>query len=227
MEDVTHFDDMAFSDEIAAPGTARARRGLYARGGKRLLDVLLVLLGLPFVLPVMILIALAIRLEGGPVFYSQPRLGQGGRSFRFWKFRSMCPDADARLARHLAADPKARREWQVTQKLRRDPRVTRVGRVLRCTSLDELPQLWNVLAGDMSLVGPRPMMPDQRPLYPGRDYERLRPGITGPWQVSARNDVSFAARARFDSRYAGEVGLRTAVVILWRTVGAVVRGSGC
>ena len=126
----------------------------------------------------------------------------------------MVIDADQRLAAHLAADPALRAEWDETQKLKNDPRITAVGRLLRKTSLDELPQLWNVLKGDMSLVGPRPMMPEQRALYPGRAYYSMRPGLTGPWQVSDRNETSFAGRAEFDAAYARRMSLRTDLVIL-------------
>ena len=140
------------------------------------------------------------------------------------KIRTMEPGAEAALARHLAADPAARREWDATQKLRPDPRITPLGRVLRKTSLDELPQLWNVLAGDMSLVGPRPMMPAQRALYPGRAAFALRPGLTGPWQVSARNDTGFAARAGFDADYLAGLSLGRDLAILWRTLAVVLRG---
>ena len=138
----------------------------------------------------------------------------------------MVVDADARLAAHLAADPALRAEWDETQKLKRDPRITAVGRLLRKTSLDELPQLWNVLKGDMSLVGPRPMMPEQRALYPGRAYYQMRPGLTGPWQVSDRNAVSFAGRAEFDADYARRMSLATDLCILFLTVWVVLRGTG-
>jgi len=199
---------------------------IYARSGKRVLDIGLVLLGGIFLAPVMIIIALIIKLQGGPVFYSQSRIGLDGKEFRFWKFRTMVCDADARLEAHLKTCPQAAREWQISQKLREDPRVTTFGKLLRKSSLDELPQLWNVLRGDMSLVGPRPMMPDQKDLYPGNDYDRFRPGITGLWQISERNNVSFADRARYDTAYAREVGLMTDLQILFKTVGVVFKGSG-
>ena len=120
----------------------------------------------------------------------------------------------------------ARREWDQTQKLKYDPRVTALGRFLRKSSLDELPQLWNVFTGDMSLVGPRPMMPNQRDIYPGTAYYDLRPGLTGLWQISDRNNCTFAKRAEFDTEYERCVSLRTDVTILFKTVGAVARGTG-
>jgi len=199
----------------------------YSQFGKRMLDIGLVVIGTPFVLPIMLIVAVLIKLEGGSVFFHQPRLGQHGKKFRFWKFRSMTPNAEQRLEEYLASNPEAEREWRVSQKLRHDPRVTRVGRFIRKTSLDELPQIWNVLVGDMSLVGPRPMLPQQWSLYPGKHYESLRPGITGFWQVSVRNHVSFAERAQFDADYARDMSLSTDVRTLFQTVGAVCRGSGC
>lgn len=206
---------------------SRMRGGLYYASGKRLLDVLLVVATAPFWLPVIAILALAVACDGGKPFYSQMRVGKGGVTFRMWKLRSMVANADDRLEAHLALNPEARAEWNTTQKLRNDPRITLFGRVLRKTSLDELPQLLNVLKGDMSLVGPRPMMLEQRALYPGLAYYRLRPGITGNWQITDRNNSSFAARADFDRDYAANLDLAGDVRILARTVGVVVRGTGC
>ena len=123
-------------------------------------------------------------------------------------------------------NPEARLEWNSTQKLKADPRITRLGRLLRKTSMDELPQLWNVLIGDMSLVGPRPMMPSQRSLYNGTAYYALRPGITGPWQVSERNEVEFSQRAEFDREYEENVSLLTDLRLLVATTQVVIRGTG-
>jgi lipopolysaccharide/colanic/teichoic acid biosynthesis glycosyltransferase len=178
------------------------------------------------ILPLIALLALLISLDGHSPFYRQKRLGRHGRIFTLWKLRSMVAGADARLEAHLTADPVARAEWTLTQKLKEDPRITRIGRFLRKSSADELPQLWNVLRGDMSLVGPRPMMPDQASLYPGTAYYALRPGITGSWQVSARNDSSFADRARFDTDYERRVSAATDLAILLATVRVVLRGTG-
>ena len=204
----------------------RRNRGLYRSGIKRALDLLLTFLVLPPVVLVILLLALAIAVDGGRPFYSQTRLGRGKRSFRLWKLRSMVPDADARLQAHLDGDPVARAEWETTQKLKRDPRITRIGRILRRTSLDELPQLWNVLKGDMSLVGPRPMMPTQRSLYPGWAYFVMRPGITGLWQVSERNDTSFAKRASFDQEYHHRLSFTLDAKVLVATVRVVLRATG-
>jgi exopolysaccharide production protein ExoY len=203
-----------------------ARRGLYRCGTKRLFDVTAVVLAAPVIVPLIIGLVVAVALDGGQPFYTQDRVGRAGRTFRMWKLRSMVRDADARLEAHLAADPAARQEWDATQKLKNDPRITRLGRFLRRSSLDELPQLWNVVTGDMSLVGPRPMMVNQTALYPGTAYYALRPGITGLWQIAGRNRTTFAARAEFDTAYEAKVSLRGDMSILWRTVSVVVNATG-
>jgi lipopolysaccharide/colanic/teichoic acid biosynthesis glycosyltransferase len=200
--------------------------GAYRRIGKRILDLILVLIALPAVLPVILGLALIVAMDGGSPFYQQARVGRHGRIYRIWKLRTMVADADSRLAGHLAADPAAQAEWTLTQKLKCDPRITPFGHLLRRSSLDELPQLWNVLKGEMSLVGPRPMMPDQQPLYPGQAYFALLPGITGPWQVSERNESAFADRAVFDTAYARDLSLMTDLRLLWATIRVVLRGTG-
>ncbi|KKC38905.1 sugar transferase [Devosia epidermidihirudinis] len=201
--------------------------GIYGNGGKRMLDLILVLIGGVVFLPLILILAALVRLDGSSAIYRQPRIGKNGRIFLLWKLRSMVPDADAALERYLASDAAARAEWDRSQKLRHDPRLTRIGATLRRYSLDELPQLWNVLMGDMSLVGPRPMMPSQRTLYPGTAYYDFRPGLTGLWQISARNDCSFADRASYDNLYAQEISLATDLRILACTVSVVLRGTGC
>lgn len=202
------------------------RPRLYDSVVKRLLDILLVLLALPIVLPVVLVLALLVARDGHSPFYRQERVGRGGRSFMLWKLRTMVPDAKGELDRYLEANPSAREEWDTYQKLQDDPRITGIGHFLRRSSLDEVPQLWNVLKGDMSLVGPRPMMPEQRDLYPGNAYYMLRPGVTGPWQVSDRNNSTFAQRADFDAHYAERVSLVTDVKLLMATVGVVLRCTG-
>jgi exopolysaccharide production protein ExoY len=200
--------------------------GLYRRFLKRLVDVLAVLLAAPIVLPAVALLALVIRRDGGPAFYVQDRVGRNGHLFRCWKLRSMVPDADGLLDTYLARHPGARNEWSVHQKLKDDPRITPIGRLIRKTSLDELPQLWNVLRGEMSLVGPRPMMPEQSRLYPGNAYYRLRPGITGFWQISERNGAAFADRALYDSQYDSRLSFLTDALVLLATIRVVLRGTG-
>jgi lipopolysaccharide/colanic/teichoic acid biosynthesis glycosyltransferase len=208
---------------------AKARRGGFYRACvKRTLDILMVLLTVPVSATLIGLCALALWIEGGNPFYTQKRIGRGGRLFSIVKLRTMVRDADAALERHLATDPAARAEWDSLQKLRNDPRVTPVGRLLRATSLDELPQLINVLRGDMSIVGPRPMMPEQAVMYGEmRAYEALRPGITGLWQISTRNNSRFSYRQEVDAAYERSLTLSLDVTILARTVGVVLRGTGC
>ena len=201
-------------------------RGFYPTHLKRFFDVAVVLIAAPFVLPLVALLAFLVAMDGGPAFYSQPRVGRNGKTFRCWKLRSMVVDADTALAAYLDANPAARAEWDETQKLKADPRITRIGHLLRKTSLDELPQLWNVFVGEMSLVGPRPMMPDQAPLYPGQAYYQLRPGITGFWQISDRNNSAFAARAVHDTAYANRLSLMTDIAVLFSTVGVVFKATG-
>ncbi len=214
-------------DILLTPVTFSAVFALvYRRGLKRALDIMLVLIAVPAVLPFILMLALLVARDGGSPFYNQLRVGRDGRVFRMWKLRSMIKDADAALLAHLASDPEARREWEAHQKLKQDPRITSFGRFLRQTSLDELPQLWNVLVGDMSLVGPRPMMPSQRALYPGTAYYRMRPGITGLWQVTDRNNSSFAERAKYDAQYGLDLSPRTDVKLLLSTVKVVVRATG-
>lgn len=200
--------------------------GLYRKGAKRLAETLLVLLTSPVTLPLILLMALLVACDGGNPFFVQKRLGRNGRVFRIWKLRSMVVDAERHLKAHLDTNPEARDQWDSTQKLKQDPRVTPVGRLLRKTSMDELPQLLNVLNGTMSLVGPRPMMVDQRRMYYGRAYYRLRPGITGLWQISARNESEFVARVRYDEEYHRDLSGWLDLKILVQTVMVVLRGTG-
>lgn len=201
--------------------------GPYRFWFKRALDVAIILLAAPFIAPLIAVLALLVSRDGGHAFYTQDRVGMGGRVFRMWKLRSMVTDADDRMAAYLAANPAAREEWEVNQKLSQDPRVTPFGALLRKTSLDELPQLWNVFIGDMSLVGPRPMMVSQRHLYPSSAYYRMRPGITGYWQTAGRHRTSFAARAGFDAAYEQDMSLVTDIALLFKTVAVVAKGTGC
>lgn len=196
---------------------------------KRGLELLLILLALPVLLPLMAVIALAVRLDSrGPVFYRQQRLGRGGRPFHVIKFRTMAVDADRALQAYLASDPMARREWERHQKLVEDPRITRVGRWLRHTSLDELPQLLNVLAGQMALVGPRPIIAEEIPRY-GNTWELLQQapaGITGLWQVSGRNQLTYPERVALDAYYIRNWSVWLDLYILARTVVVVLSRKG-
>jgi lipopolysaccharide/colanic/teichoic acid biosynthesis glycosyltransferase len=221
----SHVDISMTRDMVVRPVVER-RQTAYLNLGKRVIDLVLVVATLPVVVATVALCALLVALDGGNPFYTQDRIGRNGRRFRMWKLRSMVVNAEERLEEHLAANPAARVEWNSKQKLANDPRVTRIGRILRKTSLDELPQLWNVLKGDMSLVGPRPMMPGQMTLYNGEAYFRMRPGITGPWQTSARNHTAFADRVWYDEDYWRRVSLGTDMVLLLRTVRVLLRPTG-
>ena len=199
------------------------------RIAKRTLDLIGVAAGAVVLVPLTALLALAIRLDSpGPAFYRQERIGRGGRRFMVWKFRTMVTGADAVLADLLARDARAAEEWALHQKLARDPRVTRVGRWLRRTSLDELPQLWNVLRGEMSVVGPRPIV-DEEVAHYGDAFElftAVRPGITGYWQVSGRSRVPYPERVEYDTYYVRNWSIWLDAVILARTVDVVLRREG-
>ncbi len=201
----------------------------WRRACKRALDLSLVVLGGIVVVPLLLVIALLVKVtSAGPLIYGQSRIGQGGRAFTAWKFRTMRRDADAVLAQLLAADPVLRGEWERDHKLRVDPRVTWVGSILRKTSLDELPQLWNVLVGEMSLVGPRPITTAEIPKY-GDQWEvylRVLPGVTGLWQVSGRNQTTYDERVALDTFYVHNWSPWLDLVILARTVQTVVRAEG-
>ena len=203
-------------------------QGRYGAAGKRALD-LAGAFGLMLLFsPVMLMVALLVRVQGRGVIFGHERIGRDGYSFRCYKFRSMVPDAERRLQDLLARDPEARREWAENHKLDNDPRITRLGHFLRRSSLDELPQLWNVLRGDMSLVGPRPVTLPELERYGDSvgAYLALRPGLTGPWQVSGRNNISYDERVRMDRDYAMSCSLAQDVLVLLRTVRAVVVASG-
>jgi lipopolysaccharide/colanic/teichoic acid biosynthesis glycosyltransferase len=211
-------------------GTVGANRQYKAAPAAcRVLDILISLAALIFLAPLMIVVAVAIKIQdGGPIFFGHARIGYRGESFRCWKFRSMVVDAEQRLAALLARDAEARREWAADHKLRRDPRITLLGRFLRVSSIDELPQLFNVLKGEMSLVGPRPIVTAEVARY-GRWFSRycaVRPGITGLWQVSGRNDVSYRQRVAMDVLFARRWSFGSYVAILVATVPAVLARRG-
>ncbi|MGG6237359.1 undecaprenyl-phosphate galactose phosphotransferase WbaP [Nodosilinea sp. AN01ver1] len=196
---------------------------------KALLDVSLTLVIGVAVLPLLILIAVLVKLDSpGPIFYGHPRLGQNNVPFMAWKFRSMVSNADQVLERYFEANPALRSQWQRDHKLRYDPRITRVGRFLRRTSLDELPQLWNVLRGDMSLVGPRPIVKEEIFRYADkyRLYTKVLPGLTGLWQVSGRNDVSYEERVNLDAYYVRNWSVWLDIYILLKTIWVVLIGDG-
>jgi lipopolysaccharide/colanic/teichoic acid biosynthesis glycosyltransferase len=196
---------------------------------KRAMDVLGAGVLLVLLAPAFLLLAAIVRLDGGRAFYGHERIGLGGRRFACLKFRSMVMDSQARLEALLASDPEARAEWAATRKLKRDPRITGVGRFLRKTSLDELPQLLNVLRGEMSLVGPRPVTASELDQYYGAaavHYASVRPGITGLWQVSGRSDTSYNQRVQLDVAYVSSPSVWTDIKILLRTPIAVLSSRG-
>ena len=196
---------------------------------QRVMDVAISFIALVVFAPLMVLIALAIRIQGGgTALFGQQRIGKGGHRFVCFKFRSMVPDAEARLALYLAAHPEARAEWDADHKLRSDPRITGLGQFLRKSSLDELPQLLNILRGDMSLVGPRPIVDAEIVRY-GRyfgHYCQVKPGLTGLWQVMGRNDVSYRRRVAIDVTFVRVRSTRMYLQILARTVPAVLSKTG-
>ncbi|MBN2500210.1 MAG: undecaprenyl-phosphate galactose phosphotransferase WbaP [Anaerolineales bacterium] len=208
------------------------RRNLLNRGDqliKRLVDLALTISGVLVISPLLLFIATLIKLESrGKVFFGHERLGRDGDKFTAWKFRTMVADADAALEHYLAKNPELRAEWEENRKLKNDPRITRIGKFLRKTSLDELPQIWNVLKGEMSLVGPRPIVEEEVPYY-GSRFKLLTfvpPGITGLWQVSGRTDTSYDTRVRLDEYYVRNWSIWLDVSILMRTIWVVFRGEG-
>lgn len=196
---------------------------------KRILDIVVAALLLLAALPFAVLIALAIVLDSaGPVFFAHTRIGKGNRTFTLWKFRTMVRNADAALEQHLRENPDLRAEWAKYQKLKEDPRVTRVGRLLRRSSLDELPQLISVLRGEMSMVGPRPIVAEEAAKY-GPVFElylQAKPGLTGLWQSSRRDGTSYRARIALDLKYLRERTLWLDVKVLLKTIRVVVIGHG-
>ncbi|EAP90035.1 UDP-galactose-lipid carrier transferase [Oceanicaulis sp. HTCC2633] len=200
----------------------------FAQALKRGFDIAASLGALIFLSPLLACLLFAIRRDGGPAFFSQKRLGAQGKVFGCLKFRTMVVDAEAKLEAILASDPEREAQWRAYQKLDDDPRITAVGKFLRMSSLDELPQLINVLKGDMSLVGPRPMTLDQQEPYGEAllEYQRVRPGLTGLWQVNGRNETTFDERARLDRYYVHNWSLWRDAVILVRTVREVLFSSG-
>jgi len=203
----------------------------YTIGGKskRIFDVLIASITLIVFLPLFAFVVLLLKLtDPGPVIFRHIRVGQGGRRFACFKFRSMVLDSDKVLKTLLESDPAARKEWDRTQKLANDPRITPLGKFLRQSSLDELPQLINVIRGDMSLVGPRPIVPSELTRYGDKLslYLQARPGITGIWQVSGRNDCGYDRRIEMDANYVRNWRFSTDFVILLRTLGAVLARRG-
>jgi len=216
----------------SAPERRRGRAEVREYPFKRGLDILLAATLLVGLLPVAIVIAGLIGFAGEPIFFRSQRVGRGGRPFAMYKFRTMETDAERRLENYLANNPQARFDYACRYKLRSDPRVTRLGRFLRQFSLDELPQLINVLRGEMSLVGPRPRLPREiadAGRYNARHFEAYylcRPGMTGLWQVSGRADADYHTRIRLDAIYVRQMSVLQDLAILARTIPVVLLGRG-
>jgi len=200
----------------------------YRRIAKRPLDIALILISLPIVIPLMAILATCVMMDGGAPFFGHNRIGRNGKPFRCWKLRSMVPHAEKRLKDFLTENPDAQEEWDANFKLANDPRITRLGRFLRKSSLDEFPQLWNIIRGEMSIVGPRPVTRDELVMYGSNlpFYEGLRPGLTGLWQISGRNDVSYSERVEFDVEYAKTFDLMMDIRIILGTFKAVLSRTG-
>ena len=212
-----------------ARGIRHARPGaLYLRGGKRLFDLACGILLLAAAAPLMLVVALTVLVSSGwPLLYASERYGRGGRRFWMWKFRTMVRDADEVLERWRRTHPQLALEYRRSYKLHDDPRITPLGRFLRRTSLDELPQIINVIRGDMSLVGPRPYLPTLPPDAGSmQTILSVRPGITGPFQVGGRNRLSPNERMALDERYAAAVTLREDCALIARTVGPLLKRDG-
>ena len=210
---------------LEMPQTSRSGHEFF----KRLLDVVVSGGLMLFLAPLFVGVALAIKVDSpGPALFGHRRIGRRGSFFQAWKFRTMLVHGDEILKRHLSDNEEARAEWERDHKLKNDPRVTRVGRLLRKTSLDELPQLWNVLKNEMSLVGPRPIVQAEVSRYGASfsEYTRVKGGLTGLWQVSGRNDTTYDERVRLDTMYVRNRSVWLDLFILYRTVGVVLFGSG-
>ena len=221
---------MSFASVKSYPRSSFTEKIISGQIGKRCFDLAFTTLLIPIVLPLLAAVSIFLVLQGNDVFYSQLRVGKNGKLFRIWKFRTMHPDAENILPIHLARNTSAAKEWRQTRKLYKDPRITGIGHFLRKSSLDELPQFWNILRGEMSLVGPRPVLPDELTnKYGGFApfYTSCRPGLTGLWQVSGRNLLDYKQRVNLDITYAKKQGLLLDLNILWRTIGVVIRGTGC
>ncbi|MBO9397641.1 sugar transferase [Shimia sp. R9_2] len=219
------------SDERSATkATVRATANrFYRRAGKRAFDIVLALIMLPVLAPVIFCLWAVTRRDGGSGFFGHVRVGKDGRKFKCWKVRTMVMGAEEKLQAYLRENPEAAKEWYANHKLTDDPRITKFGDFLRKTSLDELPQIWNVLVGEMSFVGPRPVVQDELKKYGHGEefYLAQKPGITGLWQVSGRNSVSYDDRVAMDYEYLQRMSMGFDIRIVLKTSQAVVRRTGC
>jgi undecaprenyl-phosphate galactose phosphotransferase len=224
------FTDVRFSDGVPVlQGTVNRLERPLPRAIKRTMDLVLTSLGFVVLLPVMGVVALLVRRDGGPAMFAHTRVGKDGQPFKCYKFRSMVMDADRALKELLERDPEARAEWEANYKLKDDPRITKLGKFLRSSSMDELPQLFNVIKGDMSLIGPRPVVEEELDKYYGEEtqiYLSVRPGLSGLWQVSGRSMTDYEERVDLDARYIRLWSIWLDVSIIVRTLGVVVKRHG-
>lgn len=229
MKQFSLYDEIGIS-QLPHPHNHRAMRSsFYRKYGKYMLDIGIILISLPILLPVFLMLMVMASRDGGGPFFIQNRIGKGGEHFRCFKFRTMVPNAEAKLQELLDSDPEVKREWDLYQKIKNDPRITRAGRILRSTSLDELPQLLNVIKGEMSLVGPRPFTRGEQERYihaGGWSYFEMKPGVTGLWQVIARNSSKVGVRHLYDNRYYRQMSLWTDLKIIFMTFGVVLKRTG-
>jgi undecaprenyl-phosphate galactose phosphotransferase len=225
-----NIQDVGIFDKNTIMGTCRLPNwSIYYSLFKRLFDIMIVLISLPIVLPLLGVLILLIKLDSkGPAIFKSTRIGKNRKAFNIYKLRTMCQDADKELEILFQKDPHLKEEWEKYQKLRKDPRITRIGRFLRVLSLDELPQVFNVLKGEMSWVGPRPIVEQEIIRYGNKFsfYEKLRPGITGLWQVNGRNNTSYDSRIELDVKYACQCNFNMDLAILFKTVPATLSKNG-
>lgn len=214
--------------DISSQTPTTQKSGVYHAYGKRVFDIVFALCLLPVLAPVVAILILIVRRDGGNGLFGHVRVGHNGNAFRCWKIRTMVTGAEEKLQAYLRDNPAAAAEWERDRKLTNDPRITRLGAFLRKTSLDELPQIWNVLRGEMSFVGPRPIVQDELVKY-GRGapcYLAQKPGVTGLWQVSGRNDVSYHERVALDRQYGRRMTLALDLHIILKTASAVLGRTG-
>ena len=230
IDKLDNMSDSSFASatEIATP-LPRRDRGTRSMAGKHCIDAVIALIGVILLSPMILMLAgVLLILQGRPIFIAHRRIGRDGVMFPCLKFRTMVRDADQVLRKHLEANPKLRSEWEATRKLRDDPRITPFGAILRKSSLDEVPQLFNILRGEMSIVGPRPIVTSEAEMYGVHfaEYIRVRPGLTGLWQVSGRSDTSYSERVQLDVDYVHSQTLLGDMAIMLKTVPAVLRTRG-
>ena len=220
--------DPEFFVDVQASAPTHPVKGIYRKFGKRAFDIALAVLLIPIIAPIVAMLWFVVRRDGGNGFFGHTRVGLGNQPFKCWKVRTMVHGAEEKLKAYLAENPEAAEEWARDHKLTNDPRITPLGNFLRKTSLDELPQLWNVLKGEMSFVGPRPIVTAELDKYGAAAgaYLAQKPGITGLWQVSGRNDVSYDERVAMDVDYAKRMTLKLDLELILRTGASVVGSTG-